>query len=234
MSILDARNIRSGYGQKEILHDVSLRLEPGEVVSLVGPNGAGKSTLMKTIFGLLKPIAGSVYFQGEDITGLRPDRIVRLGICYVPQADNTFPSLTVLENLEMGAYARSDDYTATLEEVYRTLPTLEEKRKHRVRTLSGGERQMVAIGRALMLEPRVLLLDEPTAGLAPRIAGEIFNKVLRIKESGVAILIVEQNVVGALKISDRGYILSMGETRYEGTGAGILSNPEIRALYLGG
>lgn len=234
MSVLETRSICSGYGQTKILHHVSIRLEPGEVVSLIGPNGAGKSTLLKTIFGLLVPTAGSVYFRGSDITGMRPDKIVRLGMCYVPQTGNTFPSLTVLENLEMGAYARSDDYTASLQEVYRMLPLLKEKRKRRVRTLSGGERQMVAIGRALMLDPRVLLLDEPTAGLAPRVANEILDKIQRIKEVGMSILIVEQNAIGALEISDRGYVLSMGEKRYEDTGKGILSNPEIRALYLGG
>lgn len=234
MSILEANGICSGYGRMEILHHVSLRVDAGEVVSLVGPNGAGKSTLMKTIFGLLKPTEGNILFQGEDITGLRPERIVRLGICYVPQTDNIFPSLTVLENLEMGAYIRSDDYSATLQQIYELLPTVKEKRKHRARTLSGGERQMVAIGRALMLEPKVLLLDEPTAGLAPRVSKEIFERIEHIKEGGVAVLIVEQNVFGALGISDRGYILSMGENRYEDTGEGILSNPEIRELYLGG
>jgi ABC-type branched-subunit amino acid transport system ATPase component len=234
LSLLETSGICSGYGRVEILHNVSIRLEPGEVVSLIGPNGAGKSTLLKTVFGLLTPTSGGVFLGGAEITGMRPDRIVRLGMCYVPQTDNTFPSLTVLENLEMGAYARSDDYSATLQEIYEMLPTLREKRKQRVRNLSGGERQMVALGRALMLEPRVVLLDEPSAGLAPKVANEIFQKILHIKNTGVAVLIVEQNVMGALEVSDRAYVLSMGETRYEDTGRNILSNPEIRTLYLGG
>jgi ABC-type branched-subunit amino acid transport system ATPase component len=212
---------------------VSIRLETGEVVALVGPNGAGKSTLLKTIFGLLTPTAGKIFLRGDDITGMRPNKIVRLGMCFVPQSDNTFPSLTVLENLEMGAYIRSDDYNDTLHEIYAMLPTLREKRKHRVRNLSGGERQMVAIGRALMLKPQVILLDEPTAGLAPKVISEILEKVRSIKEAGVGVLIVEQNVIGALEISDRAYVLNMGETRFEDKGERILSNPEIRSLYLG-
>jgi ABC-type branched-subunit amino acid transport system ATPase component len=233
MSILEARDIYSGYGEMEILHGVSLHVERGEVVVIIGPNGAGKSTLMKTIFGLLIPTRGSVRFDGEDITGVRPDRIVKKGMCYVPQTDNIFSSLTVLENLEMGAFIRNDDFTASLQAVYQRFPVLETKHKQKAGTLSGGERQMLALGKALMLEPKALMLDEPSSGLAPMIVEEIFGKVREIAEEGVAVMIIEQNAREALKAANRGYILVMGEKRHEDTGQALLNHPELGSLYLG-
>ncbi len=233
MSILEARDIYSGYGEMEILHGVSLHVERGEVVVIIGPNGAGKSTLMKTIFGLLIPTRGSVRFDGEDITGVRPDRIVKKGMCYVPQTDNIFSSLTVLENLEMGAFIRNDDFTPSLQAVYQRFPVLEKKHKQKAGTLSGGERQMLALGKALMLEPKALMLDEPSSGLAPMIVEEIFGKVREIAEEGVAVMIIEQNAREALKAANRGYILVMGEKRHEDTGQALLNHPELGSLYLG-
>ncbi len=188
---------------------------------------------MKTIFGLLTPTRGQVTLEGEKITGLRPDRIVRKGMCYVPQSDNVFPSLTVLENLEMGAFIRDDDYSESLGDVFNRFPALEERKRQRAGSLSGGEQQMLAMGKALMLNPKVLLLDEPSAGLAPRMVGEIMQKILEIKESGVAILMVEQNAKEALKLSDRGYVLATGKKRFEDSGQGVLDNPDVGRLYLG-
>ncbi len=233
MSILTAEDIYSGYGETEILHGVSVEVAPGAIATIIGPNGSGKSTLMKTIFGLLTPTRGQVTLEGEKITGLRPDRIVRKGMCYVPQSDNVFPSLTVLENLEMGAFIRDDDYSESLGDVFNRFPVLEERKRQRAGSLSGGEQQMLAMGKALMLNPKVLLLDEPSAGLAPRMVGEIMQKILEIKESGVAILMVEQNAKEALKLSDRGYVLATGKKRFEDSGQGVLDNPDVGRLYLG-
>lgn len=234
MGILEAENIRSGYGETEILHGVSIYVDPGEMVAIIGPNGAGKSTLMKTIFGLLKPRVGRILLEGEDISGLRPDKIVKKGMCYVPQSDNIFPSLTVMENLEMGAFIREDDFSDSLEEVFNRFPILKERRNQRAGSLSGGEQQMVAMGRALMLKPRVLLLDEPSAGLAPKMVDEIFEKIAEVRDSGVAVLMVEQNAKKALMYADRGYVLAMGENRYEGRGEELLNDPDVGRLYLGG
>ncbi len=233
MSILTVEDIYSGYGETEILHGVSVEVATGEIATIIGPNGSGKSTLMKTIFGLLTPTRGRVSLEDEDITGLRPDRIVRKGMCYVPQSDNVFPSLTVLENLEMGAFIRDDDYSESLRDVFDRFPLLEERKSQRAGSLSGGEQQMLAMGKALMLNPKVLLLDEPSAGLAPRTVGEILQKILEIKESDVAILMVEQNAKEGLKLSDRGYILTMGKKRFEDAGQALLNNPDVGKLYLG-
>lgn len=233
MSILTVEDIYSGYGETEILHGVSVEVATGEIATIIGPNGSGKSTLMKTIFGLLTPTRGKVTLEDEDITGLRPDRIVRKGMCYVPQSDNVFPSLTVLENLEMGAFIRDDDYSESLRDVFDRFPLLEERKSQRAGSLSGGEQQMLAMGKALMLNPKVLLLDEPSAGLAPRTVGEILQKILEIKESDVAILMVEQNAKEGLKLSDRGYVLAMGEKRFEDAGQALLNNPDVGKLYLG-
>ncbi len=234
MSILKAEGIRSGYGETEILHDVSIYVEKREIVAIIGPNGAGKSTLMKTIFGFIKPTQGSVHFNGENITNLRPDKIVRKGMCYVPQSNNIFPSLAVLENLEMGAYIRDDDFSQRLQEIFNYFPILQERKRQRAGSLSGGEQQMLAMGRALMLNPQVLLLDEPSAGLAPKLVEEIFVKIEEIKKSSVAILMVEQNAKKALSHSDRGYVLAMGEKKFEGKGKELLNDPEVGRLYLGG
>lgn len=233
MSLLEVRDIYAGYGEMEILHGVSLRVDRGEIVCIIGANGAGKSTVAKTVFGLLTPTRGTVTLDGRDLTGVRPHRMVREGVCYVPQSDNIFPSLTVQENLEMGAFIRTDDYTPSLEAVYERFPVLRERHRLRAGTMSGGERQMLALGRALMLEPQVLLLDEPSAGLAPMVVGELFAKVRQIADSGVAVLIIEQNVKEVLKQADRGYVLATGQNRFEDTGRGLQEHPDLGSLYLG-
>ena len=234
MALLDVRHVNSGYGEMTILRDISIRVDAGEVVTLIGPNGAGKSTLLKTIFGLLMPTEGRVLFGDADITGLTPPALVRRGMSFVPQVDNVFPSLTVQENLEMGAFVRGDGFAERLEEMYTFFPTLRLKRKQRVGSLSGGERQMVAMGRALMLDPRLLLLDEPSAGLSPRLVGMVFEKMAEINQTGVALLIVEQNARQALRLSQRGYVLASGQVRLEGEGDQLLSDEEVGRLYLGG
>jgi ABC-type branched-subunit amino acid transport system ATPase component len=234
VALLDVRHVNSGYGEMAILHDISMRIDHGEVVSLIGPNGAGKSTLLKTIFGLLMPTEGRILFEDTDITGLTPPVLVRRGMSFVPQVDNVFPSLTVQENLEMGAFVRGDGFAERLEEMYTFFPTLRLKRKQRVGGLSGGERQMVAMGRALMLDPRLLLLDEPSAGLSPRLVGMVFEKMAEINHAGVALLIVEQNARQALQLSHRGYVLASGQVRLEGRGDQLLSDAEVGRLYLGG
>ncbi len=232
--ILEVRNIKAGYGEVEILHGISMGVDKGEIISIIGPNGAGKSTLMKTILGLLKPTHGKITFDGDDITGLTPDKIVRRGICYVPQTDNVFPSLTVEENLEMGAFIRKDDFRGRMKEVYGIFPDLKEAKRFRVRKLSGGQRQMVAMARALMLDPQVLLLDEPSMSLSPRLVKLIFEKIVEINKSGVGILIVEQNAREALKLCHRGYVLAMGYKKFEDTGQALLHNEKVGKLYLGG
>ena len=234
MKALKVANLTAGYGESEIVRNVSVELNDGEIVSIIGPNGAGKSTLLKAVFGILRPRSGSVELYGEEITGFSPNRIVRRGISYVPQVDNVFPSLTVEENLEMGAYIRTDDFRSRLREVYHLLPVLKERNHEKVSRLSGGQRQMVAIGRALMLDPKVLLLDEPTASLAPILAKIVFEKILAINRSGVAIMLVEQNARETLKISHRGYVLAGGEKRFEDTGENLLRNEDVGRLYLGG
>ena len=234
MSRLEARDIHGGYGGVDILQGVDLEVGPGEVVAIIGPNGAGKSTAMKAVFGLVRVRQGSVRFADADITNLRADQIVRRGLCYVPQERNVFPSLSVQENLDMGAFIRRDDFSAQIEYVYDLFPPLAEKRARPAGTLSGGERQMVAIGRALMLEPRLLLLDEPTAGLAPRFVELIFTKVREINEQGIGVLMVEQNARQALELADRAYVLVMGRNRFEDTGANLLANREVAEMFLGG
>lgn len=234
MALLDVHQVNSGYGEMTILRDISMRVDAGEVVTLIGPNGAGKSTLLKTIFGLLMPTEGRIRFEDTDITGFKPPTLVRRGMSYVPQVDNVFPSLTVQENLEMGAFVRGDGLAERLEEMYTFFPTLRLKRKQRVGGLSGGERQMVAMGRALMLDPRLLLLDEPSAGLSPRLVGMVFEKMAEINQTGVALLIVEQNARQALRLSHRGYVLASGQVRLEGKGDQLLSDEEVGRLYLGG
>jgi ABC-type branched-subunit amino acid transport system ATPase component len=234
VALLEAEQVSSGYGDMRILHDVTIRVDPGEVVTLIGPNGAGKSTFLKTIFGLLNPSAGHIRFRNIDITGLKPPQLVRHGMSYVPQVDNVFPSLTVQENLQMGAFTRRDSGTARLEEVLTLFPALRQKLRVKVGSLSGGERQMVAMGRALMLDPLLLLLDEPSAGLSPRLVGSIFEKMAEINRAGVALLIVEQNARQALRLSHRGYVLSSGQVRLEGAGDALLDDAEVGRLYLGG
>jgi ABC-type branched-subunit amino acid transport system ATPase component len=234
MALLDVRQVSSGYEEMGILHDVSIRVEPGEVVTLIGPNGAGKSTLLKTIFGLLTPTAGRILLQDTDITGVKPPLLVRRGMSYVPQVDNVFPSLTVQENLEMGAFVREAGLAQRLEDILALFPALRLKRTQKVGSLSGGERQMVAMGRALMLDPTLLLLDEPSAGLAPRLVGLVFEKIAAINQTGVALLIVEQNARESLRLSHRGYVMASGQVRLEGRGAELLQDEQVGRLYLGG
>lgn len=234
MTILSVEDIISGYTKVDILYKVNIRVESGQIVSIIGPNGAGKSTLLKTIFGILNPRNGKVKLRGEDITGLKPDKIVQKGISYVPQVDNVFPSLTIRENLEMGAFIRNDDYSRRIEDIYTLFPVLKDKYNQKANQLSGGQRQMVAMGRALMLDPGLLLLDEPSAGLAPRLVSMIFEKITEINESGVAIIIVEQNAREALKMADHGYVLAMGKNVLDDTGDALLTNEEVGRLYLGG
>ena len=222
-----------GYGDTQILHGVSLDVGIGEVVVIIGPNGAGKSTVMKAVLGLVHLIEGEILLDGISITHLPPEQIVRQGICYVPQVGNVFPSLSVEENLEMGAFIRKDDHRPRLAEIYQLLPALAKMRRQAAGTLSGGQRQMVAMGKALMLEPRILLLDEPSAGLSPKFRAEIFNIIKTINQADIPILMVEQNAKQALTIADRGYVLVDGKNALIGTGTELLSNPEVAQTFLG-
>jgi len=234
MTLLRAEGLVGGYGGNDILNGVDLSVAGHEIAVIVGPNGAGKSTAMKAIFGLLKLRLGRVRLDDDDITDEPPDRLVRRGMAYVPQERNVFPNLTVNENLEMGAFARRDDIRTAIDEVYTLFPALREKRRQPAGELSGGQRQMVAIGRALMIEPRLLLLDEPTAGLSPRIIDEIFERVVAINKAGVGIMMVEQNARQALAIAHTGYVLATGRNRFTDTGKALLANREVAESFLGG
>ncbi len=233
-SLLTMQGLRGGYGDADILHGVNLTVAPREIVVIVGPNGAGKSTAMKAIFGLLKIRDGRILFDGDDITGWVPNRIVQRGICYVPQVDNVFREMTVHENLEMGAFLRRGDLGPAYEHVYELFPDLRAKRRTLAGDLSGGQRQMVAMGRALMLQPKLLLLDEPTAGLSPKYMEQIFQITRDVRATGVAILLVEQHAKQALAFCDRGYVLATGANRHEGTGAALLADREVAEMFLGG
>ena len=224
----------TGYGDAEIIHGVSMDVHEEEVVTIIGPNGAGKSTFMKAVFGLLDCWDGTVTFDDRTITGLRPDEVTRTGMCYVPQTDNVFPSLTVRENLEMGAYILDEVPEEAVQEVYDRFPILHERRNQRAGTMSGGQRQMLAMGRGLMVDPALMLVDEPSAGLAPDLVDEVFAKITDINDGGTAIMMVEQNARQALRNSDRGYVLEMGENRFEGTGEELLDDDDVAELYLGG
>jgi ABC-type branched-subunit amino acid transport system ATPase component len=220
----------------EILHGVNLEVRRGEMVCIIGPNGAGKSTAFKTIVGLLRPRAGRVVFDGQEITGLRPDQVLRLGLAYVPQGRIVFPQMTVLENLEMGAYIENDAarVQAALERVYALFPILSERREQKAGTMSGGEQQMVAIARALMTTPKLILLDEPSLGLSPKFVTLIYEKLTDMKRAGYTMMVVEQNAAKALSVTDRGYVLELGRNRFEGSGQSLLADPEVKRLYLGG
>ena len=233
-SVLELDSVTGGYGGAEIIHDVSVRVAPAEIVVLIGPNGAGKSSVMNAVLGRLRVDGGRIRLAGRDMTGVPPEQVVRQGVSFVPQTENVFPNLTVNENLEMGAYIRSDDFRPRIEEMYALFPPLAEKRRAPAGTLSGGQRQMVAIAKALMVEPVILLLDEPTAGLSPRVRGDIFRVVREINAHGTPILMVEQNARQALGIADRGYVLVDGRNRLEGTGAGLLADPDVGVMFLGG
>ena len=234
--LLLAEHITAGYGRMDILHDVGLAVRPGEIVSVIGPNGAGKSTTFKTIVGFLRPRAGRVVFNGEDITGLRTDLVLRRGLAYVPQGRIVFPQMTVRENLEMGGFIERDRarLAAALERVFTLFPVLHERRRQKAGTMSGGEQQMVAMGRALMTEPKLILLDEPSLGLSPKFVTLIFDKLVAMKATGYTLMLVEQNATRALAIADRAYVLELGRNRFEGSGPDLLVDPEVKRLYLGG
>jgi branched-chain amino acid transport system ATP-binding protein len=234
--ILEIRQLEAGYGKVPILHGVSLAVYPGEAVCLIGPNGAGKSTVLKAAIGLLRPTAGEIRFGGESVGGMRPDQLVRRGIGYVPQGRIVFKEMSVRENLEMGAFTVSDKARVrrTLDLVFGLFPRLAERPGQAAGTLSGGEQQMLAMARALMAEPRLVLLDEPSLGLAPRFVELVFAKLLELKATGLTLLLVEQNAVKALGVCDRGYVLELGRNRFTGTGAALLADERVRRLYLGG
>jgi branched-chain amino acid transport system ATP-binding protein len=224
-----------GYGKgPDILHDCTIAVDKGEIAVIVGPNGAGKSTAMKAVFGMLDVRSGSVRLDGEDITNLSPqDRVIK-GMGFVPQTSNIFTSMTVQENLEMGAFIRRDDFSQTMEQVYDLFPILRDKRNQPAGELSGGQRQQVAVGRALMTQPKVLMLDEPTAGVSPIVMDELFDRIIEVSRTGLPILMVEQNARQALEIADKGYVLVQGRNAYSGTGKELLADPEVRKSFLGG
>ena len=233
MSVLAIRDLHAGYGETEILHGLNILVDPGEIVVVVGPNGAGKSTAMKSVLGLLNIRSGRIELEGTDITGTPPTDVITKGVSYVPQTHNVFVSLSVQENLEMGAWTRTDGIPERLEEMYELFPDLREKRRQPAGSLSGGQRQMVAMAKALMVDPHILFLDEPTAGLSPKYRGQIFETVLRINASGVPVMMVEQNAKQALGIATRGYVLVDGQNRHTGTGAELIADPEVARMFLG-
>jgi ABC-type branched-subunit amino acid transport system ATPase component len=233
-ALLDVREVVAGYGDHDILRGLSLRVEPGEIVAVIGPNGAGKSTLLKTIVGLLPARRGGVRFRGRDLLGVSPAALIADGLCYVPQEGNVFTSLSVWENLTVGAYIAPAALTRQADAVLDLFPVLRKRRRARAGTLSGGERQMLALAMALMTEPTLLLLDEPSAGLAPDLQRGTFERIREINGHGVGVVLVEQNARAALALCHRGYVLTMGQTRAEGAGRALLEDPEIRHLYLGG
>ena len=233
-ALLRVRGLDAGYGDLQILSDVDLDVRDGEYVTIVGPNGAGKSTVMKSVFGLTSHMGGTVTFAGTEITAMDPEEIIYEGLGYVPQNDNVFASLTVRENLEMGAYILDETPEDALREVFQRFPILEERQDQKAGTMSGGQQQMLAMGRALMLSPEMLLLDEPSAGLAPDLVDEMFEKVSEINDTGTAILMVEQNAKEALRRCDRGYVLVGGENRYEDAGETLLADETVRQDFLGG
>jgi ABC-type branched-subunit amino acid transport system ATPase component len=233
-AILTVESLDAGYEDVPVLHAVGLEVPRGGVVCVIGPNGAGKSTLLKAVYGLLRPSGGTVRFEGEDITGLRPHELTRRGLNYVPQLDNVFPTMSVRENLEVGAAVLGRERRDACERVLGTFPTLAGRRRQRAGTLSGGQRKLLALARALVSRPSLLLLDEPSAGLSPLAMDEVFAKLEEINGLGVSLVLVEQNARRSLALSDRGYVLDMGRNRYEGTGAELLHDPKVVDLYLGG
>jgi branched-chain amino acid transport system ATP-binding protein len=231
---LSATGMRGGYGGADILHGCDLEVARGEIAVIVGPNGAGKSTAMKAVFGMLSLREGSVVLDGEDITALSPQARVAKGMGFVPQTQNIFTSMSVEENLEMGGFLRRDDLTQTIEQIYELFPILRDKRNQAAGELSGGQRQQVAVGRALMTQPKLLMLDEPTAGVSPIVMDELFDRIIEVARTGISILMVEQNARQALEIADKGYVLVQGANAYTDTGAALLADPEVRRTFLGG
>ncbi len=232
---LIGESMTGGYGSgADILHECTVAVDPGQIAVIVGPNGAGKSTAMKAVFGMLNIHQGSVRLDGEDISSLTPQDRVAKGMAFVPQTSNVFTSLTVEENLEMGAFLRRDDINVTMQQVFELFPILKEKRKQAAGELSGGQRQQVAVGRALMTKPKVLMLDEPTAGVSPIVMDELFDRIIEVAKTGISILMVEQNARQALSIADKGYVMVQGTNRFTDTGAALLADPEVRKSFLGG
>jgi branched-chain amino acid transport system ATP-binding protein len=234
MTLLSVSDLRAGYGDLQVLDGVDMTVEEGEYVTIVGPNGAGKSTVMKSVFGLTTHMGGSITFDGEEVTGRRPEEIIRTGVGYVPQSNNVFASLSVQENLEMGAYILDSVPEERLERVFERFGILEERRGQKAGSMSGGQQQMLAMGRALMLDPDLLMLDEPSAGLAPDLVEETFDRIDQVNDDGTAVLMVEQNAKEALKRCDRGYVLVQGQNRYEDEGDALLANEQVRQDFLGG
>ena len=233
-ALLEVEDVWAGYIKDlDILQGVNFRILPGELVAVIGPNGAGKSTLAKTIFGLLTPHRGRITFKGENISGLKSNQIVQRGMCYVPQIANVFPSLSVEENLEMGAFIRNIALSPLKDKIFASFPALANRRNQRAGTLSGGERQMLAMGKALMLEPNLLLLDEPSAALSPLLVNNVFEQIKQINQQGTAIVLVEQNARKALAMAERGYVLDTGRDRFSGPGLDLLNDPKVAELYLG-
>ena len=231
---LNAENMLGGYGETTILNGCSISVEKGEIAVIVGPNGAGKSTAMRAIFGMLSLQAGKVIFDNQDITSLKPQERVGKGMGFVPQTNNVFTSMTVLENMEIGGFINKDRFAENVQEVFKLFPILKEKEKQLVGELSGGQRQQVAVGRALMTNPKLLMLDEPTAGVSPIVVKELFEKIIEISKTGIAILMVEQNAKQALNIADHGFVLVQGENRYTDKGSNLLANKDVRKAFLGG
>ncbi|GHA44850.1 ABC transporter ATP-binding protein [Amylibacter ulvae] len=234
MSFLIGENMTGGYGGADILHDCTIAADQGEIAVIVGPNGAGKSTAMKAVFGMLNIHTGRVMLDGEDITALTPQARVAKGMAFVPQTSNVFPTMSVEENLEMGAFLRRDNIQETIDQVYELFPILGDKRRQNAGELSGGQRQQVAVGRALMTQPKVLMLDEPTAGVSPIVMDELFDRIIEVARTGISILMVEQNARQALDIADKGYVLVQGRNRYTDTGQALMNNPDVRKSFLGG
>ena len=234
MISLVGNNLTAGYGGVDIIKNITLKVKQGEIAVIVGPNGAGKSTAMKALLGMLKLTDGSVSFAEDDISTMLPQDRVNLGIAFVPQTNNVFTGMSVEENLEMGGFIRTDDIHHTIEDIYNLFPILKEKRNQNAGELSGGQRQQVAFGRALMTKPKILMLDEPTAGVSPIVMDELFSRIIEVGKTGVGILMVEQNAKQALNIADRGYVLVNGKNSREGSGQDLLNNPEVRKSFLGG
>lgn len=234
MSFLIGKDMIGGYGGAMILNGCTIGVEKGEIAVIVGPNGAGKSTAMKALFGMLALSSGEVLMDGQNIMHLKPQERVKLGMGFVPQTANIFTEMSVEENLEMGAFIRRDDFSDTMDQVFTLFPILKEKRRQLAGELSGGQRQQVAVGRALMTQPQLLMLDEPTAGVSPIVMDELFDRIIEIARTGIAILMVEQNARQALEIADKGYVMVQGENRFTDTGKALLADPEVRQAFLGG